>query len=169
MHTIHRLGLAAAIAVATSAMPAHADQGTDFLAKLGGSWTGSGQVRSEPGAAPGATRCRLSGSGSGTTMTISGACDGAAKNAQVLVDLRWSAATGEVLGTFQGGGETGTANLNGRISGHSLTMRVTSQNGGTGTMVLTLSGDRAASLKVSGRDAKAGKTVTWVDVRLAKG
>ncbi|WP_407050455.1 hypothetical protein [Methyloraptor flagellatus] len=172
MHGTARIAgaaLAATLGLGLGAGSARADRNTDFLARLNGSWTGSGQVRSAPGAAPGATRCRLTGSGSGNSVTISGACDGAAKNAQIVVDLRWSAPTGQVLGTFQGGGETGTARLAGKISGRTLTMQVTSQNGGTGHMVLTFAGDRSASLKVTGRDRDAGGTVTWVDVRLSKG
>lgn len=165
-----RIGMiAAAAATMTAAVPfgAAAEDGKAFLAKLAGDWAGSGRLVAAVGAEPEATSCRLSGAPTAAGVSITGSCDGAARGAKLAVVLRWSEPTGEVLGTFQGGAESGTANLSGRLSGNTLTLRVSSEGGGADRMVLTLSGAGQASLRLTGK-AKDGKAVDFVSLGLRK-
>lgn len=164
---MNRLALALTGALALTA-PAQADDGAEFLTKLGGAWAGSGSITTDAGAAPGATTCRLQGAPSGSSISITGKCDGAAKGANLAVILNWSDAQKSFAGTFQGGAETGTASLSGRLSGNTLTMRVSSENGATSTLSLTLSGANRITLQVSGKDQKTGKPVNFVSLGLSK-
>lgn len=150
----------------TAATSASAADGAAFLADLAGTWSGSGFIRMSAEDAPGSTHCRVSGTSSGSTINLEGACDGAAKGAHLAVVLRWNAALGEVIGSFQGGGETGTANLAGRIEGSGLRMQVTSSSGTTSRLTLTKSGTQ---LSISIAGTKNGKPVTWVQLGLKKG
>ncbi|TPQ48719.1 hypothetical protein C2U72_22225 [Prosthecomicrobium hirschii] len=160
---------AAVVAAGLAPSVARADEGADFIAKLSGSWTGSGSITASGGEAPAATTCRLQGAPAGSSITVTGKCDGAAKGANLAVQLTWSGDQKTFVGTFQGGAEAGTASLSGRLSGNSLVMQVTSQNGAVSTLTLTVSGANRLSLAVSGKDSKSGKPVQYVSLGLAKG
>ncbi|MDR3372579.1 MAG: hypothetical protein P4L98_02510 [Ancalomicrobiaceae bacterium] len=147
---------------------ASAADGAAFLTDLAGPWTGSGYIRTNAADAPASTKCGLSGTASGNQVSIEGACDGAAMGAHMAVVLRWNAALGQVLGTFQGGSEVGTANLAGKIDGTALRMQVTSASGATSRLALSKSG-RQLSITIAGNDRKTGKPVTWVQIALKKG
>lgn len=155
-------------AVLLSPQIALADAGTDFLAKLNGRWSGAGTIRTSASDAPAATRCSLQASGSGTSLQISGSCDGAARGANLSVTLNWIAATQQFSGTFSGAAESGTASLVGRVRGSTLSLGVTSSGGGRSTMTLTLQGTKGARLSVAGRDS-AGRTVQYVSLPLSRG
>jgi hypothetical protein len=95
------------IAACLVPLPAVADEGTDFIAKLTGRWSGAGTIRTSANDAPGATRCSLNASGSGAAVVISGSCDGAGRGANLSVSLKWVAATRQFTGTFSGAAESG--------------------------------------------------------------
>jgi hypothetical protein len=159
--------VALALSLGLGAAPALAQDGTAFLAKLGGTWNGGGKVAADRASPAGATSCRLTGSPSGVQVTITGVCDGAARGAQFSVVLRWSDPTKEFVGTFQGGAESGTATLSGKLSGNTLSMRVTSRDGTTSSMSLTLSGNDQVTLRVTGKD-NDGKPAEFVSIALRK-
>lgn len=146
------------------ALPAAAQDGNAFLARLAGSWSGSGTVTTAAGATPGATTCRLTGSPSGGSVTVSGSCDGAARGATLAMVLRWSEPTQQFMGSFQGGSEAGS--LTGRLSGDTLLLTISSPGGGTNSMLLTLNGS-SATLKVNAKDT-AGKSFNFVQLGLRK-
>lgn len=159
--------LTAAFAVlALSAAPALADEGTDFIARVSGSWSGSGTIRTGASEPPGATTCRLTGRASGASLQISGACDGAGRGANLSVSLTWVPATRQFTGSFSGGAESGTASLVGRVSGNTVTLAVQSSGCGRSNMTFSLSG-ATARLTVSGKDS-TGKTVQFVALPLRK-
>jgi hypothetical protein len=146
---------------------AWADAGTDFIAKLQGSWSGAGTIRVSANDAPAATRCALQARGGGASLQISGSCDGAARGANLSVSLNWVAATQQFTGTFSGAAESGSASLYGRLNGSTLSLAVTSSNGGRSSMTLTLQGSKGARLSVSGRD-RAGRSVQYVTLPLSR-
>ncbi len=147
--------------------PAQAsDDGARFVQNLAGSWAGGGTVTIGDGE-PGATNCRLSNAVNGTTVTIAGSCDGAARGANLVVVIKWSEQTREFVGSFTGGAESGTAQLNGKLNGDTLNLRVISTNGQASTMTLTLAGNRA-SLRVLANDAASGKQIDVVKLALTK-
>lgn len=145
---------------------AHADAGTEFVARLNGSWSGAGTIRTAANEPPGATRCVLRASGGGASVQIAGRCDGAARNANLSVSLHWVAATQQFTGSFSGGAEAGSANLYGRLNGSALSLNVTSANGGRSTMTLSLQGKSGARLSVTGRDG--GRAVQYVALSLRR-
>jgi hypothetical protein len=145
-----------------------ADAGSDFIAKLAGRWSGAGTIRVSATDAPAATSCRLNASGGAASLQISGACDGAARGANLSVSLTWVAATQQFTGTFSGAAESGTASLYGRLRGTTLVLNVTSSSGGRSTMTVALRGNTAARLSLSGRD-RSGKAVQYVSLPLRKG
>ncbi|MEJ1161681.1 hypothetical protein [Prosthecomicrobium sp. N25] len=164
MRLIAAMAFAAVVGLSA---PAAAQDINGFFGRLGGAWSGSGTVKTDPAAAAGATTCRLSGTPAGQQVTITGSCDGAAQGAQLSVVLRYSDATRDFVGTFQGGTERGTASLSGRLTGNTLSMRVTSESGETSLLALTFVGAEQIALKVSGKD-KGGKTVDYVSLALRK-
>jgi hypothetical protein len=130
-----------------------ADAGSDFIAKLAGRWSGAGTIRVSATDAPAATSCRLNASGGAASLQISGACDGAARGANLSVSLTWVAATQQFTG---------------RLRGTTLVLNVTSSSGGRSTMTVALRGNTAARLSLSGRD-RSGKAVQYVSLPLRKG
>jgi hypothetical protein len=162
--------LKSVVLAAAMLMPqvAWADAGTDFIAKLQGRWTGAGTIRVSANDAPAATRCSLQARGGGSSLQISGTCDGAARGANLSVTLNWVAATQQFTGSFSGAAESGSASLYGRLNGQTLALSVTSANGGRSSMTLTLQGAKGARLTVSGRDG-AGRSVQYVALPLSRG
>ncbi|MDR3493481.1 MAG: hypothetical protein P4L82_02665 [Ancalomicrobiaceae bacterium] len=163
-----RVLLVSAATLVAGSSNAGAADGAAFLADLAGRWAGSGFIRTSATDAPGSTHCHLSAVTSGSSIDIEGACDGAAKGAHLAVVLRWNADLGQVLGTFQGGAETGSANLAGRIEGTALHMQVTSSSGTTSRLSLTRSGHQL-SIVIAGKSQTTGKVVTWVQLAMTKG
>lgn len=166
---VRRRLAAVTMALSVAAVPSLAagQDGPAFLGSLAGQWAGSGAIRSDEAAPAQATSCRLTGQPSAAGVSIAGSCDGAGRGAQLLVVLRWSHGTGEVIGSFQGGAESGTAALSGRLDGNTLTLKVSSETGAPKQMTVTLAGGQA-SLKLVGR-SKAGQPVELVSLGLRKG
>ena len=157
------LGLAAASAAgsAEAAGPAR----DAYLARFGGHWYGSGQLRRSADAPVQPVRCNLSGQEQGGALAMQGQCAGPDFSVHVRTHLRYDPRTRLYTGTWQGATAAPPANLAGARRGEALILDVTGLSGGlqplTGRMTLQLQGKRGFRFLL--QEAQAG-AASFVDI-----
>jgi len=125
MSRVLSLALAAALA-GGSALPAHAGEATDFMARFSGEWLGSGQllVGSENGLK---FDCELDGDPSRTQLTFAmkGRCWMGVLSAPVYATMRYNAETNRFYGEFMDGSRGNGLDIVGARAGDGFSLQLT--------------------------------------------
>jgi len=139
------LAVLAGIAGALSGSPARAD---DLLAKMEGSWTGSGTAREEVDAPAEPVRCRIQNSydGGAQRLAVSGRCAASGRAVNVRGHLRAGSSAGSYFGEWTNPFGGDPLQLSGRRAGNTISFRYSTRDPKSnslvrGTIVWRLSND----------------------------
>jgi hypothetical protein len=165
MNNPTRFALAAISAFAAFSGTAQANE-ADFLKRFHGSFTGGGQARLNAEGDAHQISCKVSGTSSGTTVSIGGTCSAGMMSKNISATLR-AAANGSYSGTYNG--VNGSASLSGRRKGNTIVLAVrgakpatmTISNSGSG-IALTVTANSTQMTRVSLARAGGGTQVASI-------
>lgn len=168
MKTIFK-ALALSAAVLTGGTLAHADEST-FLRTLDGNWRGKGEVRIRTNRNPINVTCDFTSGGKGAALMLDGRCRGLiVVSRKISADLK--ARGNNYSGAYVGAG-TGTAGLNGKRRGDTISLAV--------RWAKEVNGDRQAQMRIeklnqnamrlttTDKDPKTGRSVITSDITLER-
>jgi hypothetical protein len=146
-------------------------QETDFLERFDGSWSGGGTVQRRVDEGPRNVSCRLRGSSSANSLSISGTCRAAVIfTRQIGVDVTVNS-SGRYRGTYTGS-TIGPAALSGRRRGDTVTFTITWPKpvfGDTkGTMSVSNGGQGQLSITMSDNLAPGAAPTNITDLQLSR-
>jgi hypothetical protein len=142
----------------------------EFLKNFGGSFAGTGGVRTAADSSPWNVKCKVNGASTASTVSLDGSCTAAAiVTRKIGADLKVDS-SGTYTGTYTGS-KIGPAALSGRRKGNSVVLNVTwpkPVNGDTkATMTITPTGN-GFTFAVDDLNHPGGSVVRMTDIRLAR-
>ena len=164
------LSVSAVAATAGPSGSAAADE-TSYLQRFSGSWSGSGSVQRKAEEGAKRVRCRVKGSSSQTSLSMSGTCRAALVfTREIGVEVRADPATGRYAGTYTGA-SIGPARVSGRRQGDTVTLTITwpkPVNGDT-KATMTIRNDGSGRLSIAVTDKMPdGRQVQTTNLTFSK-
>ena len=124
----------------------------DFFGRFAGSFSGSGEVKSDARSGANHVECAITGRPSAEGVSISGKCGASIFSKEVRADIRFDPASGAYTGTYVGS-SAGPARLWGKRRGDAVVFAITwpkPVNGDTkATMTIRNSGDGTFAISVT--------------------
>ena len=153
-----------------------ADDGTDFLKKMEGSWKGRGKAKRTIKSAEEAILCQITSklNDKGTVLSTSGKCASAQTKVNISGELRYLPATQVFTGNlFSRGDDEGKTSSTGGISGSNLVLKLVTTDNleqivSRGLVTIAPKSASSYAIKTNVTETKSNQTFTAADISFKK-